>query len=113
MTGGPPTPLPDSASVRYGLTGALRIDLIGPRPGDKALQRERLPQAPSRWYLTGFLAPAGASDAQRAQDAEEEIDAPAEPMQGSDDSSTPERGSGKRAFPPSSTGLSILVDAET
>ena len=113
MTGGPPTPPLDSASVRYGLTEALRIDLIGPRPGDTALQRERLPQAPSRWYLTGFLAPAGASGAQRAQDAEEELDAPAEPMQGSDDSSTPERGSGKRAFLPSSTGLSILVDAET
>ena len=45
--------------------------------------------------------------------AEEELDAPAEPMQGSDDSSTPERGSGKRAFLPSSMGLSILVDPET
>jgi len=113
MTGFPASPPPDSAAVRRSLIEALRLDLIGPRPGDAALQRERLPQAPSRWYLTGFLAPAGASDAQRAQDAEEELDAPAEPMQGSDDSSTPERGSGKRAFLPSSMGLSVLVDPET
>ena len=81
----------DSAAVRRSLIKALRLDLIGPRPGD----------------------PAGASDAQRAQDAEEELDAPAEPVHGSDDSSTPERGSGKRAFLPSSMGLSILVDPET
>ena len=112
-TGFPASPPPDSAAVRRSLIEVLRLDLIGPRPGDAALQRERLPQALSRWYLTGFLAPAGASDAQRAQDAEEELDAPAEPMQGSNDSSTPERGSGKRAFLPSSMGLSVLVDAET
>ena len=31
-------------------------------PGDAALQHERLPQAPSRWYLTGFLAPGDAPE---------------------------------------------------
>ncbi len=113
MTSFPASSPPDSAAVRRSLIDALRLDLIGPGPQDAALQRERLPQAPSRWYLTGFLAPAGASDAQRAQDAEEELDAPAEPIHGGDDSTTPDRGSGKRAFLPSSAGLSILVDAET
>ena len=103
----------DSASVRHYLTEALRLDLIGPRPEDDKLQHERLPQAPSLWYMTGFLAPTGAPDAQRAQDVSEELDDPAEPMQGADDSSTPERGSGKRVFLPSSMGLSILVDRET
>ena len=103
----------DSAAVRHYLAEALRLDLIGPRPGDDALQHERLPQAPSLWYMTGFLAPTGAPDAQRAQDAEEEPDEPAEPIQGADDSSTPERGSGKRVFLPSSMGLSILVDTAT
>ena len=101
----------DSASVRDYLIEALRLDLIGPRTGDEALQYERLPSAPSRWYLTGFLAPTGAPDAQRAQDAEEELDEPSEPTQGGDDASAPERGSGKRVFLPSSMGLSLLADA--
>ena len=100
----------DSASVRDYLIEALRLDLIGPRPGDAALESERLPHAPSRWYLTGFLAPTEAPDAQRAPDAEEELDEPAEPAQAGDDASAPDRGSGKRVFLPSSMGLSVLVD---
>ena len=112
-TRAPTAPPADSADVRHSLIEALRLDLIGPRPQDSDLQHERLPQAPSRWYLTGFLAPSEAPDAQRAQDAEEELDAPAEAVQGGDDSRTPECGSGKRAFLPSSIGLSVLVDAET
>ena len=106
-------PMQEGADVRDYLVKALRFDLIGPRPEDLDLQHERLPQAPSRWYLTGFLAPTGAPDAQRAQATEEELDDPAEPIQGSDDSGTPERGSGKRVFLPSSMGLSILVDPAT
>ena len=50
-------PPPDGASVRRYLCDALRIDLLGPRPDDAALRRERLPQAPSRWHLTGFPVP--------------------------------------------------------
>ena len=106
-------PIQDSAAVRHYLTDALRLDLIGPRIQDTALQHERLPQAPSRWYLTGFLVPTNAPDEQRAQDNEEELDEPTEPFHGSDDSSTPDRGSGKRNFLPSSMGLSILVDDDT
>ena len=60
-----------------------------------------------------FLCPANASDEQRAQDNEEEFDEPVEPFHGSDDSSTPDRGSGKQNFLPSSMGLSIIVDDET
>ena len=105
--------IPDSAAARRYLANALRIDLIGPRPEAAALQDERLPQAPSRWYMTGFLVPTNAPLEQRAQDTEEEIDDPAEPIHGSDDSGTPDRGSGKRNFLPSSIGLSILVDDET
>ena len=103
----------DSAAARDYLTDALRLDLIGPRTQDKALQYERLPQAPSRWYLTGFLVPTDAPDEQRAQDNEEEFDEPAEPLHGSDDSGTPDRASGKRNLLPSSMGLSILVDDDT
>ena len=111
MTVLPTRSMNDSASVRDYLIEALRLDLIGPRLEDDALQRERLPHAPSRWYLTGFLAPTGAPGAQRAQDAEEELDEPAELTKGGDDASAPERGSGKRVFLPSSMGLSCLVDA--
>ena len=111
MSSAPTPTFGDSASVRDYLVEALRLDLIGPRPRDEALQHERLPHAPVRWYLTGFLAPTGAPDAQRAQDAEEELDEPSEPTQATTDASAPERGSSKRIFLPSSMGLSALVDA--
>ena len=111
MSSAPTPTFGDSASVRDYLVEALRLDLIGPRPRDEALQHERLPHAPVRWYLTGFLAPTGAPDAQRAQDAEEELDEPSEPTQATTDASAPERGSSKRVFLPSSMGLSALVDA--
>ena len=113
MTIASASPPHDSAAVRRYLIDALRIDLIGPRPQDETLQRECLPQAPSRWYLTGFLAPSGAPEEQRAQDSEETLDAPAEPVHGSDDSGAPDRGSGKRVFLPSSMGLDILVEEDT
>ena len=107
----PDTPaFADSVAVREHLVRALRLDLVGPCPDDAQLQTERLPDAPSRWYLTGFLAPTDAPDTQLGQDSGEELDEPAEPAQGGDDASTPERGSGKRLFLPSSMGLSLLVD---
>ena len=113
MTQNISSPITDSAAARDYLVGALRLDLIGPRPGDPELQNERLGQAPSRWYLTGFLVPSDAPLEQRAQDDDEEFDEPAEQVNGSDDSSTPERGSGKRNFLPSSIGLNVIVDNET
>ena len=103
----------DSNTVRDNLLETLRIDLIGPRPSDQALQHERLKHAPSRWYLTGFLVPTDAPLEQRGQDSEEELDEPIEPFHGSDDSTTPDRGSGKRNYRPSSVGMSILVDERT
>ena len=45
-----------SADVRARLAHALRLDLIGPEP-DEPQANEILPIAPSRFYLTGFLAP--------------------------------------------------------
>lgn len=102
-----------SADVREYLVEALRLDLIGPRPQDDDLQAERLPQAPSRWYLSGYLVPTNAPEEQRAQDTGEELDEAGDDQHGSDDAATPERGSGKRVFLPSSIGLSILVDPAT
>jgi hypothetical protein len=61
--------------VRSRLVEALRLDLIGPENGSE-LESEALPQAPSRWYLTGFLVPPEeASEAQRSDEtAQDEFD---------------------------------------
>jgi hypothetical protein len=45
-----------SAQIRAGMAEALGLDLVGPYAGHP-LANETLPQAPSRWYLTGFLVP--------------------------------------------------------
>ena len=52
-----------SAEVRARIIDMLRRDLIGPLPPtadgdpDADLQRERLGEPPSGWYLTGFIGP--------------------------------------------------------
>lgn len=55
--------------VRRSLVDALQADLVGPFVPDSHPQggQEVLPIAPSRWYLTGFLAPQGG----RTPDAED------------------------------------------
>ena len=69
MTDTPTTPpkTQDSATVRDHLIDALQLDLIGPEleTDDGPHAYETLPQAPSRWYLTGFLVPFEAPDEQR------------------------------------------------
>src|ERR1019366_1702052 len=94
--------------VREDLINALRLDLIGPGPGHPH-ESEILPQAPSRWYLTGFLVPYEAPESQR-RDAvsDEQIDLPGM-AGGTDDDERPERASGRKVFLPSSLGVSVLV----
>ena len=46
-----------SAEVRTRLVDILRRDLVGPSPHDIDISHERLRDTPSRWYLTGFIAP--------------------------------------------------------
>jgi uncharacterized Zn-finger protein len=100
-----------SADVRSSLVRALELDLVGPGSGDD-LAAEVLPQAPSRWYLTGFLVPLGAPEEQRADVApDDEPDVPEE-RGGGDDAAAPEPASARRAFLPSSIGLSVLVGPE-
>ena len=68
-----------SAQVRNKLVDALKLDLVGPEQGlgDAA---EVLPQSPSRWYLTGFLAPLDAPAEQRSDaDADDDLDSGGEP----------------------------------
>jgi hypothetical protein len=98
--------------VRSELVDALRLDLVGPdaRLGSPD---EVLPQAPSRWYLTGFIVPLDAGDDQRAdEDSTEEVGAGSD-VAGADDATTPEPASARRRYLPSSIGLSVLVPAST
>jgi hypothetical protein len=91
----------------------LRLDLVGPGPSDTALHNEALPQAPSRWYLTGFLVPLDAPEEQRAGDADAEGDLDSgDDAGGSDDATTPDQASGRHAWRPSSMGLSFLLKAQ-
>src|ERR1700730_16884826 len=47
-----------SVEIRAHIVDVFRRDLIGPGEQDADLAAERLNESPSRWYLTGFLAPA-------------------------------------------------------
>jgi hypothetical protein len=110
----------DATSVRVRLVETLRRDLIGPGPDDLDLRDERLKEKPSRWYLTGFLAPAPDGKDDLADDMEEEGD----PLIGEDEGADPETGSARAADDPpadepaarkvrapSSCGLTVLIDA--
>jgi len=97
------------AEVRQHLIDALQLDLIGPTPDDEAHAAEIINQPPSRWYLTGFLVPYGAGLEQRSDNtSNDELDEVSRPSSG-DDQNTPEKSSARRAFFPSSMGLSFLV----
>jgi hypothetical protein len=58
-----------ASDVRDRLTHALRLDLIGPEP-DQPQVDEILDRAPSRWYLTGFLAPSNAPASQKSDETD-------------------------------------------
>jgi len=104
------------ASVRAALVDALRLDLVGPDPTDPAhapYAAEQLPQAPSKWYLTGFLAPRGAKPDERGDDeANEQLDEHERIKTLGADENSPETAAARRAFFPSSMGLSVLVPAD-
>jgi hypothetical protein len=102
--------------VRSQLAEALRLDLVGPgrEEKDAELREEVLPQAPSRWYLTGFLVPIGAGESQRSDEtANDELDQPGVDSDATDDATTPEPPAARRAFYPSSIGVSLLVPPQT
>src|SRR5690349_13908409 len=116
----PVTPL----DVRSSIVEKFRRDLVGPdpEPKDADLARERLDVNPSRWYLTGFLAPLedsstmeGARDdeddpsrqEEQENDAGESDEAGAGGAAG--DADLPEVPNSKRRFLPSSIGLTVLL----
>ena len=102
-----------SAEIRSILVDALQIDLVGPKPGDTAYAEEVLTQAPSKWYLTGFLAPFGAKPDDRSDD-----EGNVEPQELGDgatgeDSQSPEVTPARKALFPSSMGMSFLISQPT
>jgi hypothetical protein len=105
-----------ASDVRRSLVEALQLDLVGPRTGDPAhapYAEEVLPVAPSKWYLTGFLVPYEAPASQRADDdADDLVDQPGRKVE-ADDDAAPEAASARKAFFPSSMGVSVLVPAST
>ena len=74
---------------------------------------EVLPVAPSKWYLTGFLVPYEAPADQRSDDdSDDALDQVDRAVEGDDDNA-PEATSARKAFFPSSMGLSVLVPRDT
>lgn len=101
-----------SVNVRAELADALKLDLVGPS-SLLGTHDEVLPQAPSRWYLTGFLVPLDAEPAQRSdEDATEEVDA-VNDAGGADDATAPEPAAARQRYLPSSMGASVLVPSGT
>src|SRR3954464_11513014 len=108
------TPKPGQATpmtaveVRRKLVHTLGLDLVGP-DRDSELLAEVLPQAPSRWYLTGFLVPIDAAEEQKVDEAAVEGVDEVSDAGGTDDAATPEPAAARRAVFPSSMGLSLLL----
>jgi hypothetical protein len=101
------------AEVREQLVEALQLDLVGPTPEDALHAEETIPQAPSLWYLTGFLVPYEASLSQRSDDTGDDDLDEVSRMAAGDDETTPEAASARKALFPSSMGLSFLIPKET
>lgn len=98
-----------SQEVRDYLVEALQLDLVGPTVNDDKHAQEVISKAPSVWYLTGFLIPHEAPTNQRFDEmSNDELDE-VKRMSPGDDENTPEAASARRAFFPSSMGLSFLV----
>ena len=100
----------DSVEVRARIVDALKLDLVGPWAGH-ALADEQLPmrERPSNWYVAGFLIPTDAP-ADKRSDADEDDDLDIVPeAAGLVEESNDERKAARKAFFPSSMGLTFLV----
>ncbi len=98
-----------SLEARGKLVEALSLDLVGPGPGHLH-ESELIDQAPSRWYLAGFLVPRETKAEEKTGfEGEGEVDSAADGGGGGDDEKTPERTSGRKAMFSSSMGMSVLV----
>ena len=112
-----------AAEVRARMLRTLRRDLIGSDVGadDADLAREKLTERPSRWYLTGFIAPEEGEAATHGDVAAEQallddaMEAEGEPSPDpvlggtAEDNSEPDPGAGIRRVQPTSLGLTVLL----
>ena len=92
------------------LVEALKLDLVGPWAGHE-LGAEQLPgrERPSNRYVAGFLIPTG-TPADQSADADEDDDLDTVPESaGLAEESNDERKAARKAFFPSSIGVSFLV----
>lgn len=99
-----------SALVRETLADALSRDLVGPSRRNTDAT-EIIDRAPTRWYLSGFLAPWDAPAAQK-EDEEAQDELPLTTGQADDeddDAAGREAQAARRGRFPSSMGLSVLV----
>ena len=92
-------------SVRTQLIDALQADLIG--PFDAETGQEVLPLPPSRWYLTGFLAPQYGTELEADDDAADDL-AVGDDSQSEDSGSTDPEPKRRQHFP-ASMGLSVFL----
>ena len=90
--------------IRSHLVSALEADLVG--PFDAAVPDEVLPLAPSRWYLTGFLAPQGARETQDPTAVDELGVGPDEEEE---ETGGPEPEAKQKNLFPASMGMSVLL----
>ena len=107
-----------SSEVREQMANALTLDLVGPvsdLPAGAHLVREILPgtSTPSRWYLTGFLAPFESNIEDKSdEDSGEQMDLIPKAT-GVDDEAAPEASSTRKTPYPSSIGMSVLLPKGT
>lgn len=98
----------NSPHVRESLINTVKLDLVGPETGEK-YANEILPHTPSRWYLTGFLAPLGAKAEHRSdQTSFDDLESSGGSV-GIDDDSAPEKPAIKRSLFASSIGVSCTL----
>ena len=102
-----------STEIREVLINTLRLDLVGPQDG-LGNPDEILDQAPSRFYLTGFLVPVGLIGEQRSNEEinDEILDELPDPQR-RDDTDMPDRPAAKKKLFPASMGLSFIIPHET
>jgi hypothetical protein len=100
--------MPSATTVRSSLVAALEADLVGPFEVDSAASGEVLRIAPSRWYLTGFLAPKADRET-KDPTADEELGTGADDEDENEPAPEPEPKQ-KNSFP-ASLGLSLLLPA--
>jgi hypothetical protein len=100
----------ESLDVRKRLVEALAADLVGPFvPDSHPSGQEVLPIAPSRWYLTGFLAPQGGRqpDIDDRESKEEGLGAGSQSQ--ADDAGSEEPEAKRQVWFPASMGLSVFL----